>query len=178
MAQPFIGEIRAFGFNFAPVGWAFCDGQLVPISQSQTLFAVLGTTYGGNGTTTFALPNLQDRAPMDWGNGIGLTPRSIGETLGSSMVTITQNELPPHNHGLTTGLPTTPAGPTSTPGSGTLLGTASPAKLYSDATGQPTAALSNRAIGQNGGSQAHQNMQPVLTVNFCIALDGLYPSRN
>ena len=177
MAAPFIGEIRAFGFNFAPYQWAFCDGQVLPIAQFQALFAILGTTYGGNGTSTFAVPGLQDRAPMDWGNGSGLTPRVIGQALGSSMVTLAQGELPPHTHGVVSGLPGA-TGATPTPSAGTLLGTSSPAKLYSDVAGPPTAPLSSRAIGQNGGSQAHQNMQPALTLNFCIALDGIFPSRN
>ena len=177
MASPFVAEIRAFGFNFAPYQWAFCDGQLMGISQNTALFSLLGTTYGGNGQSTFGLPNLQSRAPMQWGDGAGLSSYALGEMTGSSAVTLISSEMPSHNHLVQAAEAaghTTEA--TGSPDSTTWLGFSNPAKAYISAA--PNTQMSPKAIGPNGGSQAHNNMQPYLTMNFCISLYGVYPARN
>lgn len=176
MSQPFIGEIRAFGFTFPPVGWAFCGGQLLAIAQFQALFAVIGTIYGGNGQSTFALPDLQERGAMNWGDGPGLSPRVIGEYLGSQTVTLTEPELPHHSHTIRAADANTATQSIGTPVAEAFLGRSNPGAAYGAVTpGQP---LSPKAIGGNGGGQSHNNLQPFLTLNFCIALDGLFPSRN
>jgi microcystin-dependent protein len=175
MSQPFIGEVRAFGFHFAPVGWALCDGRQLPIQQYAALFSVIGTYYGGNGTTTFALPNLQNSAPMHWGNGAGLTPTQIGQVQGQPSVTLQVMQLPPHNHMIQSaqGSGTQLVG---TPGPTVWLGNSQPADAYL-ATNTLDSAFSPKAIGYQGGSQAHNNVQPLLAVNICIALNGIFPSR-
>lgn len=179
MATPFIGEIKIVGFNFPPRDFAFCDGQLVAISQNSALFAILGTTYGGNGQTTFALPNLQGSAPMGWGNGPSLTPRTIGEQSGSATVTLIDAQMPSHTHALNGGTLSTPnpaqnvAGPTSQ----AMFSTSGPGRAYSDVT-TPPVMMAPTAIGVAGGSQPHNNMQPVLALNFVIALNGIFPARN
>ncbi|WP_224240286.1 phage tail protein [Hyalangium gracile] len=176
MSEPYIGEIRMFAGNFAPRGWAFCNGQLLSIAQNSALFSLLGTTYGGNGQTTFALPNLQGRVPMHWGTGPGLTPRTLGESSGSESVTLISTQMPAHTHSLhasgTQGDQFTPEGHV-------------PAMLI-NSTGQPENAYSATinttmnaaAIGAAGGNQPHNNMQPYQCVSFIIALQGIYPSRN
>ena len=176
MSEPFVAEIRIFAGNFAPFRWAFCNGQLMPISQNTALFSLLGTTYGGNGQTTFALPDLQGRAPMHPGSGPGLTPRDLGETGGSDQITLTPNQMPPHTHGLQASSATA----TSSDPTGNLL--ASPAanpkftSLYSNAVGG--AALSPSALSTAGGGQPHNNLQPYLALSFIIALQGVFPARN
>lgn len=168
MSEPFLGEIRTFGGNFAPTGWALCDGRLLSIAQYSALFSLLGTTYGGDGKVTFALPDLQGRAPMHWGSGPGLTPRDIGESAGSSTVTLIQTEMPAHTHAGEASLSSASA---LSP-SGNVLGDAA---LY--AAPPYTTAMSPMAIGVTGGSQPHENMMPYLGVTFIIALQGIFPSR-
>jgi len=166
--DPFLAEIRIFTGNFVPKGWALCNGQLMPISQNTALFSLLGTTYGGDGKANFALPDLQGRSPMHPGSGPGLTPRSLGESGGAESVALTLNEMPSHTHQLLAGGTATDTAP-----GGKVLGQPS-AKIY----GPPGSALvmSAAAIGQMGG-QPHDNRQPYLTVNFIIALQGVFPSR-
>jgi microcystin-dependent protein len=185
MAQPYLGQIEAFAFNFAPRGWAFCAGQLMSIQQNQALFAVVGTTYGGNGTTNFALPDLRSRVAMGQGNGAGLTARVIGETLGEENHTLLVTETPLHLHTVNTTANAAPAGNTDAPTNATLLaqttgtdtkGGPLPVSLYvSDPA--PNQALAASAIGVTGG-QPHTNLMPYNTLNFCIAMNGIFPSRN
>jgi microcystin-dependent protein len=179
MATPFIGEIKVVGFNFPPREFAFCDGQLLPISQYSALFAILGTSYGGNGSTTFGLPNLQGIAPMNWGNGPALTPRTIGEALGSATVTLTDAQMPSHTHILNGGnaTPANAAQSVARPTSQAMFSTSGPGRAYSDVA-TPPVTLAPTAIGPTGGSLPHENMQPVLALNFVIALNGIFPSRN
>ncbi len=175
MSDPFIAEIKMAGFNFAPRGYAFCDGSLLPISQNTALFSLLGTTYGGNGTTTFGLPNLIDRAALHKGQGNGLSDYLLGESAGATAVTLNTNQLPGHTHSVgcvttTASLPS-PIGNLWAPASGRT-----PAPRYQ--SGAPNAAMSNAAVGNTGGSVPHQNMQPYLGINFIIALQGIFPSRS
>lgn len=171
MADPFVAEIRIVPSNFAPSGWAFCDGQLLPIAQNTALFSLLGTTYGGNGTSTFALPDLQGRAPMHPGTGPGLTRRDLGESGGTASVTLLSSEMPAHNHGL--GAAASVAD-TATPGPGTSLARSSGGALYQDSADTE---LATTAVATAGGGQPHNNMQPYLTMNFIIALQGVFPLR-
>jgi microcystin-dependent protein len=168
MSEPFVGEIRIFAGNFAPRGWAFCNGQLLSIAQNTPLFALLGTTYGGNGSTTFALPNLQGRAPMHWGNGAGLTPRQLGESSGSPTVTLLSTEIPAHTHQFTG---TASAADQASPGQNVLADT----EIYAN---PPNATLSPTTVGAAGGSQPHNNMMPYLGLTFIIALQGVFPARD
>ncbi len=173
MADPFLAEIRIVPFNFAPRGWAWCDGQLLPISQNTALFSLLGTNYGGNGTSNFALPDLQGRVPMMPGQGPGLSPRTLGESGGSATVTLTQAELPAHSHALRAG----PVTADNDPGPDALLGPAvATMPAYAGATGA-TVALAPEAISPAGGGQPHNNLQPFLTCYFVIAMQGIYPPR-
>jgi microcystin-dependent protein len=168
--DPFIGFIGMFGFNFPPRGWALCNGQLLSIAQYTALFSLLGTNYGGNGQTTFALPNLQGRMPMHFGQGPGLSPRSIGEVSGQENVTLLSTEMPTHTHAL--GAATTP-GTTDAPAGAVPARPASSIPQYAaaaDGVMAPTQAA--------GGNQPHNNMPPYLALNFSIALEGIYPSRN
>lgn len=171
MAEPYIGEIKMVGFNFAPRNYATCDGQLLPIAQNTALFSLLGVNYGGNGQTTFGLPNLQGCAPMHWGNGPGLSPHVIGETSGTQTVTLTTNQIPPHQHSI----PASSAGANSqTPSTFASAVRGTPA-FYAAAGGTPvTMALTQAA----GGNQPHDNMQPYLSLIFVIALFGVFPARN
>lgn len=171
MPEPFLSEIRIFSFNFAPKGWALCNGQLLPINQNQALFALLGTTYGGNGQTTFALPDLRGQVPMHEGNG-----HTLGERAGSEAVTINNSQMPTHTHFLSNnnakvgGVNATQLSP-----SGNYW--ANSGKLnYSTDPGD--AVMSPAAVGNVGGSQPHTNMSPFLVLNFCIALQGIFPSQN
>ncbi|GAB3385484.1 phage tail protein [Lysobacter fragariae] len=174
MTEPFIGEIQLFGFNFAPRGWAFCNGATLAIQQNTALFSLLGTQYGGNGQTTFQLPNLAARSACNQGQGPGLTPRSIGETFGTSTVTLTTNEIPSHQHPLQLYAQNNPSYRASVPAAGNAVsnpGTTSPFVL----SGTP-AGFSPTAIGPAGNGQPHVNTQPYLGVNFSIALQGIFPS--
>lgn len=178
MSEPFIGEVRAFGFHFAPVGWAFCNGALMSIAQNPALFSILGTTFGGDGTATFGLPDLQDRAPMHWGQGVGLTPRVIGEVLGSQSVTLTTAQMPSHSHTIQTQAGNTLSQEKSEPSAAAWLGVSASGKAYNPNEVPFDATFSSKAIAVNGGSAPHQNMQPLLALNFCIALQGIFPARN
>jgi microcystin-dependent protein len=169
MSEPFIAEIRIFAGNFAPRSWAFCNGQLLPISQNTALFSLIGTTYGGDGRTTTALPNLQGRAPMHPGHGPGLTSRRLGQAIGSNEVTLSQDELPSHTHALRSFNDATTNAPSSSVGIGA-------APIYGPA--QNMTDMADGTIADAGGNLAHNNMQPFLGVNFIIALQGLYPSRS
>jgi microcystin-dependent protein len=173
MADPFVAEIRIFPFNFAPRGWAFCNGQLLPISQNTALFSLLGTTYGGNGQSTFALPDLQGKAPMQPGQGPGLSLHDLGEIAGSETVTLLQSEMPAHAHTL---MASTQAGEDPSPGPTEALGRSVGASLYQPTT-TPFVPMSLNAVAPAGGSLPHNNMMPYLTLNFCIALQGIFPPR-
>lgn len=174
MASPFLGEIKMFGGNFAPLGYAFCNGQLLSIAQNTALFSILGTTYGGNGQTTFALPNLQGRVPIHFGQGAGLSTYNLGEISGVETVTLSQNQIPTHTHALAAN---SAAGTDGVPGTNKVLATSTARdKLYS--TSAPNVTLAPQSIGTVGGSQPHTNLQPYLAINFIIALQGIFPSRN
>jgi Microcystin-dependent protein len=172
MADPFVAEIRIFPFNFAPKGWAFCDGQLLPLSQNTALFSLLGTTYGGNGTSNFALPNMQGNAAMHPGQGPGLSLHDLGEIGGSETVTLLQTEIPAHSHSL---MLSTNTANTSNPSNAVFA--ASPQKNASVYTSSTANQKDGEYLTQAGGSQPHNNMQPYLTLSFCIALQGVYPPR-
>jgi len=175
MANPFLGEIRAFSFAFAPRGWALCNGQLLPISQNAALFSLLGTTYGGNGTQNFALPNLQGRVSNGVGGGF-----IQGQAAGEEAVTLTITQLPPHTHAVNaaangTANATNIPGPTVIPGSGSTSQTGTPAvSIYGN--GALNVALA--PLAANGSGQGHENRMPSLVMSYCIALSGIFPSRN
>lgn len=172
MSEPFIAEIRIFAGNFAPRGWAFCNGQLLPISQNTALFSLIGTTYGGDGRTTTALPNMAGRAPMHPGFGPGLTNRSLGQIGGAETITLTEAQIPNHNHGLRAAIS---RGSASQPQGNSFNRSIGEAAYHppTNLTGMSTEMVSN-----TGGGQSHNNMQPYLAINFIIALQGLYPSRS
>jgi microcystin-dependent protein len=169
MAEPFLSEIRIMSFGFPPKGWAFCNGQLLPINQNQALFSLLGTTYGGDGRVNFALPNLQGRVPLHFGGAV-----TLGEQAGQTSHTLISNEMPDHTHAETA---TTLTATTNVPGNTVMLAQATAANLYSSAASnlQPMGSL---AIDSRGGSQPHENRQPYLVLSFCIALQGIFPSQN
>lgn len=170
MSEPFIGEVRIFGFNFAPKGWANCEGQLLPINQNQALFAILGTAYGGNGQTNFALPDLRGRMPMSFGQGPGLTPRNLGERVGQNDVTLTAQQIPAHSHTLRASAATAT---TATPSAGVSLAPTNGARVYKAPGNTVT---SGAGLTSTGGGQPHPNRQPYLALRFCIALNGFFPS--
>lgn len=167
MAQPYVGEIRMFGGNFAPAGWSFCEGQLLPISENETLFQLIGTTYGGDGESTFALPDMRGRIPIHQGNGFILS-----ETGGAEEITLTTSQIPLHSHPL---LATTDIANSGNPAGANLATTATGNKIYS-ATASPNIAFNSSTIAIDGGSQPHTNFQPYLCVSFIISLYGLFPS--
>ena len=171
MSDPFIGEIRMFGGNFAPAGWAFCSGQVMPISENDALFNLIGTTYGGDGQSTFALPNLQSRLPMHMGTGAGLSPRTIGETGGVETVTLTTQQIPIHNHAPQA---VSGNGNQATPQNGVWAGAA--ASRYT--TSAPSLAMNPSLVGAAGGNQPHDNMMPYLAISFIISLFGVFPSQS
>jgi microcystin-dependent protein len=173
MSQPFVGEIRMFGFNFAPSGWHACDGSLLAISQNEALFALLGTTYGGDGVNTFGLPDFRGRIPIHQGQGPGLSPYVIGQASGSENVTVTVNQMPQHSHVLSAAT----AGTRTTVPMSNYLGSGE-ADIYNHDTVAALASLAPNELGISGGSQAHSNLQPLLCVNFSISLFGIFPSRN
>ncbi|WP_395376851.1 phage tail protein [Marinicella sp. W31] len=173
MSEPFTAEIRIFAGNFAPRGWAFCDGQLLPISQNTALFSLIGTTYGGDGRSTTALPNLQGRSPMHPGRGPGLTSRRLGQRGGVEQVSLSEAQMPSHSHDARAAIQ--PAS-TSTPNDTTALGRSVGANAY-NASPTGLVGMNSGVAQQTGGSQPHNNMQPYLCMYFIIALVGLYPSR-
>jgi microcystin-dependent protein len=170
--DPFVAEIRIFPFNFAPRGWAFCDGQILPISQNTALFSLLGTTYGGNGASNFGLPNLQGRAPMFQGQGPGLSLRDLGENIGAETVTLLESETPAHTH---TVRASSDDGELQAPTSTRSLARSIGGFLYQT---PPTSLVAMAALPTAGGSLPHNNMMPYLTLNFCIALQGVFPPRS
>ncbi len=174
MSAPFLAEIRMWGCSFAPRGWAHCDGQLLPISQNTALFALLGTNYGGDGRVTFALPELDGSSPMFWGQSAGGSTYYIGENGGSATVALLEIEVPPHQHALWA--EPRPAGLPS-PGPQNSLARSSPAAFKTGSPTPPLAAMSPGAVAPAGGSLPHNNMQPYLTLNFCIAMQGIFPPR-
>lgn len=174
MSEPFIAEIRIFAGNFAPRGWAFCNGQLLPVSQNTALFSLIGTTYGGDGRTTTALPDLQGRSPMHPGRGPGLTDRRLGEQGGAEAVTLTESQMPGHAHSLRASPDT---GDLNAPSSNRSIARSGGGFAYQQSSSN-LAALDQASSQDAGGSQAHNNLQPYLTINFIIALVGLFPSRS
>jgi microcystin-dependent protein len=172
--DPFVGEIRIFAGNFAPTGWALCNGQLLPISQNTALFSLLGTFYGGDGKSTFALPNLQDGVPMHQGQGPGLSERFLGEQSGEDFVTLLQTEMPFHTHGMMAS--PDPADHVA-PGNTFSFAASNPGTIYQQNTSANLTNLAFQTIGIAGGSLPHNNDQPYLTLNFIIALQGIFPAR-
>lgn len=168
MAEPFLSEIRIMSFNFAPKGWALSNGQLLPINQNQALFSLLGTTFGGNGQTNFALPDIQGRTPIHVGSDF-----TLGEKGGEQAHTVSINEMPTHTHTVNA---TSITATTNNPSNTLLTAQSTAANLYGSA-GSNLVAMSQAMVGNTGGSQAHLNMQPFLTLNFCIALQGIFPSQ-
>jgi microcystin-dependent protein len=175
MSEPFLGMIAIYGFNFAPRGWAMCNGQILPIAQNTALFSLLGTTYGGNGQTTFALPDLRSRVPVHFGQGPGLSSYDLGQAAGTETITLIVNQIPTHQHTVNC----TDADGTESKPPGNLPAT------FSSASGGPySSTAANGQMSPNmippsgGGNQPHPNIQPYLALNFCIALEGIFPSRN
>jgi microcystin-dependent protein len=182
MASPYLGQIESFPYGFAPKGWAFCAGQLLSIQQNTALFSLLGTTYGGNGIQTFALPDLRGRVAMGQGNGAGLTQRSIGQSFGEVNHTLLSTEMPNHTHALNTAANSNTTNNTDTPSNTVVLGNAtgkgqSAFAVTPYAATAPNVTMAPTAIGVGGGSQPHNNMMPYLGMQFCIALIGVFPSR-
>jgi microcystin-dependent protein len=173
VSNPFVAEIRMFGFNFAPTGWATCDGQLLPISQNTALFSLLGTMYGGDGKSTFGLPNFEGASPVGSGQGPGLSPYFQGQQGGSPFVTLIQSEIPVHSHNFSASV--RPAA--SRQPNGTYLGVGQGVGMY-DTNAQPTTNMDFNMTAPAGGSLPHNNLQPYLTVLFCIALQGVFPPRS
>jgi microcystin-dependent protein len=171
MSNPYVGEIRMFGGNFAPQGWMFCDGSILAIAQNEVLFQLIGTTYGGDGQTSFALPDLRGRAPLHQGTGPGLSTRVIGEQGGSETVTVTTSQMPQHTHTLkaSSGLSTGAAG------AGGVLA-ASSVNIYG--SGPPTTPMAVQGISAQGGAQPHENMAPYLAISYIISLFGIFPSQS
>jgi microcystin-dependent protein len=173
MSSPFVGEVRVVGFNFPPKGWAFCDGQLLPLSQNTALFSLLGTFYGGDGKSTFGLPNMQGRIAIGQGQGAGLAPYFIGQASGSPTVTLLQTEIPLHNHNLMADAGDSVDG--SSP-KGAALGKSAGTLMYTTNT-TPLIKMNPQALQPNGNSLPHNNMMPFLCLNFVIALQGVFPAR-
>ena len=172
MSEPFVGEIRMFAGNFAPRGWAFCDGQLLAVSQNDALFSLLGTIYGGDGRTTFGLPDLRGRVPIHAGSGPGLTPRRLGAKAGTEKETLTVNQLAAHSHSTSV---STAAGTQSAP-AGEYLGASPNVRVFRPEN--QNASMNDATLSKVGGSRSHTNLMPFLCVHFIIALFGIYPSRN
>jgi len=186
MSEPFLGQVEIFAFNFPPKGWTTCSGQTLSIQQNQALFSLLGTTYGGNGQTTFGLPDLRGRVAIGWGQGQGLSNYDLGEVTGTEAHTLLISEMAAHNHSLNVNSTTAATSNTDVPSTSVVLGNtagkqsgvANPFALNLYASGAPGGTLDPHAIGVGGGGQPHANLMPYLTMNFCIALVGIFPSRN
>jgi microcystin-dependent protein len=174
VSDQFVAEVRIFPFNFPPKGWAFCSGQLLPISQNTALFSLLGTTYGGDGRSTFGLPNFQGSAPMQWGQGPGLSLRDLGEVGGEASVTLLDTEMPAHNHGVQGCAGSSSPSPAA---NAWAAGQKGFGNFYAPFNAPTNVAMSPLATSAAGGSLPHNNMPPYLTLNFCIALQGIFPSR-
>lgn len=174
MSDPFVAEIRMFGFNFAPTGWAQCNGQLLPISQNTALFALLGTVYGGDGKSTFALPNLQGSCGMHPGQGPGLSLHDLGEIGGAQFVTLLVSEIPFHTH---TQMANTSPANRSAPGGNSFARVTGATPYIAASPAPPMTNMAFQALSLAGGSLPHNNMMPYLTVNFCIAMQGIFPQR-
>lgn len=170
--QPYIGNIMMCGYNFAPLGWLLCSGQLISISGNEALFQLIGTTYGGNGTTNFALPNLQSRIPIGQGQGPGLSNYVIGQTGGQEEVTLTSNQLPAHNHNINA---STASGTAGTPSNNFIAQNADGIDSF---TSSSNGTLHTSSMGATGGNQAHSNIQPFLALYFCIAMEGIFPVQS
>ena len=175
MQDPWLGEIALVAFNFAPQGWAFCNGQLLSIAQNTALFSLLGTTYGGDGQTTFALPNLQSRAPLHFGQGTGLSPYVLGATGGVESVTLQTPQIPAHTHSYTPQA-STAGGTAVSPAGAFWAESASGDTIYQGGTSNTQ--MAPQTLGNTGGGQAHENRQPLLALNYVIALTGIFPSRS
>lgn len=176
MSAPFIGEIRLFGFSRVPTGWQACDGSLLDIASNDALFALIGVTYGGDGVSTFAVPDLRGRVPLHNGSGPGLTPHAIGQAGGSESVTLTSDQVPRHSHSMTA---TTVLANATTPGPTLSLGALSGDTMYlSDLTGATPVTMSAQSTSPAGGNSPHDNLMPTLTVQYCIAFSGIFPSRS
>lgn len=175
MTQPYIGEIQLFAFDFAPLGWALCRGTFLPVQQNNALFSLLGFQYGGNGDTIFQLPNFAGRAGCNQGQGTGLTPRTIGDNFGSNDITLTQAEMPAHTHSLTVYNQSDTSKRAASPSTGDALSLPTSSSPFLP-NAQPNTQFAQNVIGIGGGSQPHENRQPYLAVNFCIALSGSYPA--
>lgn len=177
MSEPFLAEVRLMGFNFAPRGWAFCDGQILPINQNQSLYSLLGTIYGGDGRTSFALPDLRGRTPIHVGNSNGGEEHELGQKGGEEAITLSTVEMPSHDH--TAQAANSEANQNNSGGNILAAASASTFNLYISETSTPTRQpITSSTVTNVGGSQSHNNMQPYFAVNFCIALQGLFPSRN
>ncbi len=175
MTDPFVAEIRIFPFNFPPKGWAWCDGQLLPLSQNTALFSLLGTTYGGDGRSNFALPDLQGRAPMHTGQGPGLSLHDLGETGGTETVTLLESETPAHSHAMRAN---SDVADLQAPGPTRSLARSQNAQAYQTTVNASLASLSPQALAPAGGAAPHNNLQPYLAFYFCIALQGVFPPRS
>jgi len=181
MAEPYVAQISCFACSFSPRNWAYCNGQLLSISQNTALFSLIGTFYGGNGTTNFALPNFKGQSPMHWGSGPGLTPTDIGEVQGSAGVTLTSGNLPPHTNQIYSANVAVGSSGERTPGpTGTsyVSASTSPNAAWKKVPTAMNALAAGNAIGVTGNSQPHENRQPYLVLNLCIAITGVFPSRN
>jgi microcystin-dependent protein len=175
MSDPFVAEIRIFPFNFPPKGWAFCDGQLLPISQNTALFSLLGTVYGGDGKSTFALPDLQGSAPMQPGQGQGLSLRDLGEMSGVESITLLVSEIPVHTHQMR--FHEVDLAELNAPANNRVLANSANTNAYQSVTNANLVTMAPQALPPAGGGLPHNNMQPYLTLNFCIALQGVFPQR-
>lgn len=174
MSDPYVGEIRMFGFPRVPVGWQACDGSLLSIAEYEVLYALIGTVFGGDGVNTFGVPDMRGRVPVEQGQGAGLTARVMGQYVGTETVTLLSGQLPTHNHACAA---TNTAGSTVTPGNSVTFGAIASDTMYtSDLTGLTAYPLAPLAIGPQGGSQPHNNLMPTLSVPFCIATLGIYPT--
>ncbi|HET6434167.1 MAG TPA: tail fiber protein [Xanthomonadaceae bacterium] len=174
--EPFLGEIRLLPYTFAPVGWLDCDGRVLSIAENDALFALLGTTYGGDGVTTFGLPDLRGRLPVHQGQGPGLSPYTAGQMAGTETVTLTTAQLPPHTHAAAV---TSASASTGTPGGAVQLGATTGETMYTnDISGLPAIQAASAMVGAAGGTQPHDNTMPTLAVRYCIAVEGIYPTQS